>query len=167
MQLTHYRNVDSPIGRLVLAGQGDHLTHLVLEHTVHPPLSQSQWIEDAEAFPNVVSQLEAYFAGELTGFDVALRPTGTDFQRQIWDALCEIPYGETRSYGDIARRIGKPAAVRAVGMANGRNPIAIIVPCHRVIGANGCLTGYAGGLDVKRALLQLEAGSLRGTGTIA
>ncbi|MDA8400397.1 MAG: methylated-DNA--[protein]-cysteine S-methyltransferase [Actinomycetota bacterium] len=165
--MTHYRNVDSPIGRLALAGQGDYLTHLVLEHTAHPPLSQSQWIEDTEAFPNVVSQLEAYFAGELTDFDVALRPTGTNFQRQVWDALCEIPYGETRSYGDIACRIGKPAAARAVGMANGRNPIAIIVPCHRVIGTNGSLTGYAGGLDVKRVLLQLETGSLlRGTGTI-
>jgi methylated-DNA-[protein]-cysteine S-methyltransferase len=158
MQLTHYRTVDSPVGLITLAGLGECITNLVMENAAHPPASRSQWVKDAEAFPYVVAQLEAYFSGELTDFDVALGPIGTSFQLRVWDALSEIPYGETRSYGEIAQRIGQPAAARAVGMANGRNPIAIIVPCHRVIGANGDLTGYAGGLSAKRALLQLEAG---------
>ncbi|MHB8497828.1 MAG: methylated-DNA--[protein]-cysteine S-methyltransferase [Acidimicrobiales bacterium] len=154
--MTRYRTVDSPVGLLTLAGQGGCLTNLVMEDTAHPPSDRSRWVEDAAAFPDVVAQLAAYFAGERTGFDVALRPAGTSFQQRVWDALPEIPYGETRSYGEIARRIGQPGAARAVGLANGRNPIAVIVPCHRVIGANGALTGYAGGLQAKRALLDLE-----------
>ncbi len=157
MQLTRYRTIDSPIGLITLAGFGECITNLVMENAAHPPASQNEWVRDTEGFPRVVAQLEAYFSGELTDFDVALRPTGTSFQCRVWNALREIPYGETRSYGEIAQRIGQPTAARAVGMANGRNPIAIIVPCHRVIGANGDLTGYAGGLSAKRALLQLEA----------
>ena len=156
MGLTCYRTVDSPIGLLTLAGQGDCLTNLAMEASAHPPSDRGRWREDTAAFPDVVAQLAAYFAGKRTGFEVALRPAGTSFQQRVWDALSEIPYGETRSYGEIARRIGQPGAARAVGLANGRNPIAVIVPCHRVIGANGALTGYAGGLQAKRALLDLE-----------
>ncbi|MGC8472552.1 MAG: methylated-DNA--[protein]-cysteine S-methyltransferase [Acidimicrobiales bacterium] len=154
--MTRYRTIDSPIGLLTLAGPRGCLTHLVMEDAAHPPSERGRWVEDAGAFLDVVAQLEAYFAGERTSFEVALAPGGTDFQRRVWDALGEIPYGETRSYGEIARRIGQPGAARAVGLANARNPIAIIVPCHRVIGANGALTGYAGGLEAKRALLELE-----------
>ena len=156
MRLTRYRIVDSPVGLLTVAGQGDCLTNLVMEDAAHPPSDASQWVEDAGALPDVVAQLAAYFAGERTGFDVALRPAGTNFQQRVWDALSEIPYGETRTYGEIARQIGQPGAARAVGLANGRNPIPVIVPCHRVIGANGALAGYAGGLRAKRALLDLE-----------
>jgi methylated-DNA-[protein]-cysteine S-methyltransferase len=105
----------------------------------------------------VMRQLEAYFAGERLEFDLPLAPEGTEFQRRVWKALAEIPYGETRSYGELARSIGKPAAVRAVGAANGRNPIGIIVPCHRVIGSSGKLVGYGGGLPMKQMLLDLEA----------
>jgi methylated-DNA-[protein]-cysteine S-methyltransferase len=158
MQVIRYRTLDSPVGLITLAGLRECVTNLVMENAAHPPASRNQWVKDADAFPHVVAQLEAYFRGKLTDFDVALAPTGTNFQCRVWDALREIPYGETRSYGEIAHSIGQPAAARAVGMANGRNPIAIIVPCHRVIGANGDLTGYAGGLSAKRVLLQLEAG---------
>ena len=111
---------------------------------------------DDAAFPDAVEQLESYFAGELFDFDLELDLVGTTFQRAVWQALLTIPYGETRSYGEIAAQIGSPTASRAVGLANGHNPIGIIVPCHRVIGANGSLTGYGGGLDRKRALLALE-----------
>jgi methylated-DNA-[protein]-cysteine S-methyltransferase len=114
-------------------------------------------VRDDGAFPQAVEQLEAYFAGELTAFDLALRLDGTDFERRVWDQLLAIPYGETLSYGEVARRLGQPTASRAVGLANGRNPIGIIVPCHRVIGADGTLTGYGGGLPRKRALLDLES----------
>ena len=156
MRLTCFRTVDSPVGLLTLAGQEGCLTNLMMEDAAHPPSDARRWVEDAAAFPDVVAQLAAYFAGERTGFEVAFRLDGTSFQRRVWDALGEIPYGETRSYGEIARRIGQPGAARAVGLANGRNPIAVIVPCHRVIGADGTLTGYAGGLQTKRALLDLE-----------
>jgi methylated-DNA-[protein]-cysteine S-methyltransferase len=114
-------------------------------------------VRDDAAFDDAVEQLDAYFAGELTEFDLELDLDGTAFNRQVWTALRDIPYGETRSYGDIARVIGSPGASRAVGAANGRNPIAIVIPCHRVIGASGALTGYGGGLDRKRQLLELEA----------
>ena len=114
------------------------------------------WEPDDTAFPEAVDQLESYFAGELFDFDLDLDLVGTKFQRSVWAALLTIPYGETRSYREIAVQIGAPGASRAVGLANGHNPIGIIVPCHRVIGANGSLTGYGGGLDRKRALLALE-----------
>ena len=156
MCLTRYRSIDSPIGLLTLAGQGDCLTNLVMEDTAHPPSDRGRWVEDTAAFPDAVAQLAAYFAGERAGFEVALCPDGTSFQQRVWDALGEIPYGETRSYGEIARSIGQPRAALAVGLANARNPVPIIVPCHRVIGANGTLTGYAGGLETKRVLLDLE-----------
>jgi len=153
---THYRTVASPIGTLTVAGEGCTLTHLLMSEQSHEP-DRSGW-EPAgpDAFADVVAQLEAYFAGELTAFDVDLELTGTEFQRRVWSALQTIPYGETRSYGQIAEQIGSPAASRAVGLANGRNPISIIVPCHRVIGSSGGLTGYGGGIERKRALLELE-----------
>ena len=162
MRLTRYLTFDSPIGLLTLAGQGDCLTNLLMEGAAPPPAERSQWVEDMAAFPDVVAQLAGYFAGEHTGFDVALRPAGTSFQQRVWDALSEIPYGETSTYGEIARRIGQPGAARAVGLAGGRNPIAVIVPCHRVIGANGALTGYSGGLQAKQALLDLEQSRRQG-----
>lgn len=150
------RVVDSPVGPLTLAGT-DALSHLRMDDQTHPPPGRDEWVRDDTAYGDVVDQLGAYFAGEITEFDVDLDLDGTAFHRMVWDALREIPYGQTRSYGDIARRIGTPGASRAVGAANGRNPVAIIVPCHRVIGASGALTGYGGGLDRKRQLLELEA----------
>lgn len=152
----HYRIVDSPVGPLTLAGTGSALMHLRMVDQTHEP-DRSSWLTaDHQAFPEAVEQLAAYFAGELTEFDVQLKLVGTEFQRKVWKALRTIPYGETRSYGEIAEQIGSPGASRAVGMANGRNPIGIIIPCHRVIGATGGLTGYGGGVDRKRTLLALE-----------
>lgn len=150
------RTIDSPIGPLTLAGHGRTLTHLLMSDHAHTP-DRTGWRRDDTAFPEAVEQLRAYFAGELTEFDLDLELVGTDFQRRVWAALLTVPYGETRSYGQIAKQLGVPQASRAVGLANGRNPISIIVPCHRVIGSNGSLTGYGGGIDRKRALLDLEA----------
>jgi methylated-DNA-[protein]-cysteine S-methyltransferase len=153
-----YRIVDSPVGALTLVGDDEALCGLHMEDQAHRPTVSDDWVRDDAAFPDAAEQLDAYFAGGLTEFDVRLRLEGTDFQRRVWAALQEIPYGETRSYAQIARRIGQPTAFRAVGLANGRNPIGIIVPCHRVIGASGSLVGYGGGLDRKVALLALEKG---------
>lgn len=156
MTSLQYRTVDSPVGPLTLAGLGSTLMHLRMADQTHEP-DRSGWRPaGGGAFTDVVEQLEAYFAGSLTEFDVDLRLDGTDFQRRVWTALRTIPYGETRSYGDIADQVGVPGAARAVGLANGRNPISIIVPCHRVVGSTGDLTGYGGGIDRKRALLALE-----------
>jgi methylated-DNA-[protein]-cysteine S-methyltransferase len=150
-----YRTIDSPIGLLTLAGPGRVLTNLRMVDQTYEP-SRAGWSPDPRAFGDVVEQLTAYFAGELTAFDFELELRGTEFQRRVWEALLTIPYGETRSYGEIAEQIGAAGSARAVGWANGHNPIAIVVPCHRVIGASGSLTGYGGGLDRKRALLELE-----------
>ena len=145
----------SPIGPLTLVREDDALVRLAMS----PPTAL---VPDAlgersdEGFDDAVRQLGEYFAGDRTEFDLDLALVGTAFQRRVWEALLTIPYGETRSYGEIARQIGSPGAFRAVGLANGHNPIGIIVPCHRVIGSNGSLTGYGGGLDRKRALLELE-----------
>jgi methylated-DNA-[protein]-cysteine S-methyltransferase len=151
-----YTYMPSPAGRLVLAGDDEALRFLLFAEGRHPAGPEPGWRPDDAPLLEAVRQLEAYFAGELTEFTLPLDPAGTAFQRSVWAALCEIPYGETISYGELARRIGKPQAVRAVGAANGQNPIAIIVPCHRVIGSNGKLTGYGGGLPIKEALLALE-----------
>jgi methylated-DNA-[protein]-cysteine S-methyltransferase len=153
--MIQYRTIDSPIGPLTLAGHGSALTNLRMVDQTYEP-SHTGWSLDPGAFTDVVVQLDAYFAGELSDFDIELDLRGTGFQRRVWKALLTIPYGETRSYGEIAEQIGAPGAARAVGLANGHNPIAIIVPCHRVIGASGSLTGYGGGLDRKRTLLALE-----------
>lgn len=150
-----FRTVDSPVGPLTLAGRGGTLSHLRMVDQTHEP-SRAGWGPDERAFPAAVEQLAAYFAGELTDFELDLELLGTQFQRRVWSALQTIPYGETRSYGQIAEQIDAPGASRAVGLANGRNPIGIVVPCHRVIGAGGGLTGYGGGLDRKRFLLDLE-----------
>ncbi|MGA5545774.1 methylated-DNA--[protein]-cysteine S-methyltransferase [Mycobacterium sp. NPDC051198] len=155
MTTLHYRTMDSPVGLLTLAGRDGRLMHLRMVDQTYEP-SREGWEHDDSAFPDAVDQLTAYFAGDLTEFDLELDMVGTQFQCRVWDALRTIPYGETCSYGEIARQIGSPSGSRAVGLANGHNPIGIIVPCHRVIGANGSLTGYGGGLDRKRALLELE-----------
>ena len=153
--MTRYRTIDSPIGLLTLAGDGPVLTNLRMADQTYEP-DRADWELDDRAFPDAVEQLGAYFAGELHDFDLRLDMHGTDFQKRVWNALRTIPYGETRSYGEIAQQIGAPTAFRAVGLANGHNPIAVIVPCHRVIGANGSLTGFGGGLERKSALLDLE-----------
>ena len=153
--MTQYRTVDSPIGPLTLAGRDSVLSHLRMVDQTHEP-SRADWSPDPKAFGDVVEQLAAYFAGGLTNFVIRLDLVGTPFQQRVWQALLTIPYGETRSYGQIAEQIGAPGSARAVGLANGRNPLAIVVPCHRVIGAGGSLTGYGGGLDRKRTLLHLE-----------
>jgi methylated-DNA-[protein]-cysteine S-methyltransferase len=138
-----------------LAGDDGRLSHLLMLDHAHAP-SRDGWWRDDSAFPEVAHQLSAYFAGDLTEFDVDYTLVGTEFQRRVWTALLTIPYGQTRSYGELAGQIGSPTASRAVGLANGRNPISIIVPCHRVIGSNGSLTGYGGGIDRKKSLLELE-----------
>lgn len=153
--MTVHTVVPSPIGPLLLTGDGDVLTGLYLDTARLDPA-----LADGSAFPAVRAQLAAYFAGERTAFDVPLAPSGTPFQLRVWEELRAIPYGRTTTYGAIARRLGSPNASRAVGLANGRNPISVIVPCHRVIGADGSLTGYGGGLDRKRRLLELEASVL-------
>jgi methylated-DNA-[protein]-cysteine S-methyltransferase len=129
-----------------------------MSEQAHSPDRRGWEPADADAFADVATQLEAYFAGALTEFDVDMRLDGSGFQCRVWAALTTIPYGQTRSYGEIADQIGAPTAARAVGAANGRNPISIIVPCHRVIGSAGRLTGYGGGIDRKRILLELEMG---------
>ena len=155
MAALQFRTVDSPVGTLTLAGNRGRLMHLRMVDQTYEP-SRNGWEPDEGAFPDAVEQLAAYFAGDRIEFDLELDLIGTEFRRRVWAALLTIPYGETRSYGEIARQIGAPGAFRAVGLANGHNPIGIIVPCHRVIGSNGSLTGYGGGLDRKRALLELE-----------
>jgi methylated-DNA-[protein]-cysteine S-methyltransferase len=149
-----YTTTPSPIGELLLAGDGTALNALHMDGT-----PASGWERDEDAFAEVRAQLGEYFAGDRRDFDVDLALDGTPFQREVWSALRAIPYGETISYGELARRVNRPWASRAVGAANGRNPVAIIVPCHRVIGADGTLTGYGGGLERKRTLLDLERGA--------
>ena len=150
------RTIDSPVGPLTIAGVDGVVQHLRMDAQSYPPKGQDAWCADERSFGHVVDQLGAYFDGELTQFDVPLRLEGTEFQRRVWHALLDIPFGETRSYGDLALQLGAPGAARAVGLANGRNPVGIIVPCHRVIGADGSLTGYGGGIDRKRRLLDHE-----------
>jgi methylated-DNA-[protein]-cysteine S-methyltransferase len=158
---TLYTTIESPIGELLLLSDGEALTGLYMQEGRKPRTIAPDWVQSMEPFANVKTQLEEYFAGERTTFDVKLAAEGAPFEREVWHALEAIPYGETVSYGEIARRVGQPTASRAVGTANGRNPISVIVPCHRVIGANGSLTGYGGGLERKRLLLELERGQGR------
>jgi methylated-DNA-[protein]-cysteine S-methyltransferase len=152
-----WTQLESPVGALTLVGDESGLQQLLFG--ARPP--HREWKEDRAALAEAARQLHAYFGGELEAFDLALAPKGTPFQLSVWKQLCEIPFGETISYGELARRIGNPKAYRAVGLANGSNPIAIIVPCHRVIGSNGKLTGYGGGLPIKEKLLALERRQLR------
>ncbi|MFI0815174.1 methylated-DNA--[protein]-cysteine S-methyltransferase [Streptomyces sp. NPDC021098] len=152
--------VNSPYGPLTLVATGAELSGLYMTEQRHRPPEETFGAPgdpDDAPFAATVAQLTAYFAGELTAFDLPLRLTGTPFQRRVWDALRGIPYGETWTYGMLADHIGQPTASRAVGLANGKNPVGIIVPCHRVVGSTGSLTGYGGGLDRKRRLLDFEA----------
>jgi len=157
--MTSYTYVPSPIGTLLLTSDGAALTGLLME----PHRIEEGWVrsDDAAPFPDARRQLAAYFEGSLREFDLPLAPSGTAFQARVWEELLRIPYGRTLSYGQLASRIGKPGAARAVGLANGRNPIAVIVPCHRVIGADGSATGYGGGLERKAVLLGIEGVTLR------
>jgi methylated-DNA-[protein]-cysteine S-methyltransferase len=153
-----FTRYESPVGALTLAGTGTHLKGLYFDSERHRNVVKPSWQEDASAFRDVMAQLDEYFAGKRTTFDVPLAAEGTPFQRRVWAALRTIPFGETVSYVEIARRIDAPTASRAVGAANGQNPISIIVPCHRVIGASGALTGFGGGIERKRFLLGFESG---------
>ncbi|MFB9903558.1 methylated-DNA--[protein]-cysteine S-methyltransferase [Allokutzneria oryzae] len=148
--------VDSRIGPLTLVATDDGLAGVYMADQRHRPAESTFGPRVDSGFDEVIAQLEAYFAGTLTEFDLPLAMTGTPFQRRVWAELLEIGYGETVSYGQLAERIGKPTASRAVGLANGKNPVSIIVPCHRVVGSNGDLTGYGGGIERKRHLLDFE-----------
>ncbi|MEU5310800.1 methylated-DNA--[protein]-cysteine S-methyltransferase [Streptomyces sp. NPDC021562] len=150
---------DSPYGPLTLVAEDGILCGLYMEEQRHRPPEETFGDRDDDLFAEAEEQLSAYFAGELKEFTVELRLAGTPFQRSVWDQLTRIPYGETRSYGELADALGNPQASRAVGLANGRNPVGIIVPCHRVIGADGNLTGYGGGLPRKQRLLDFERGA--------
>jgi methylated-DNA-[protein]-cysteine S-methyltransferase len=156
IQATYYSELDSPVGSLLLLGDERALGGLYMHEQKHRPLLPERCERNDQAFRAVREQLRAYFAGRLRTFDVPLAGTGSAFQQKVWRGLLEIPFGETESYGQLARRIGSEKASRAVGLANGRNPIGIIVPCHRVVGANGSLTGYGGGLTRKQWLLEHE-----------
>jgi methylated-DNA-[protein]-cysteine S-methyltransferase len=163
---TYFARVDSPIGKLLLVGTTEG-ARLVLQGIYFDGAPQGSFAvpaaarEDSGAFSEVKAQLDDYFEGRRSAFELSLAPIGTEFQRRVWTALSAIPYGTTTTYAAIARSIGKPRAVRAVGAANGKNPLSIVVPCHRVIGQDGTLTGYAGGLPRKRQLLELESAHRR------
>ncbi|MFF9281467.1 methylated-DNA--[protein]-cysteine S-methyltransferase [Streptomyces griseosporeus] len=151
--------IDSPYGPLTLVAEDGVLCGLYMTDQRHRPPEESFGTPDETPFAEAEEQLEAYFAGELKEFTLELRLNGTPFQRRVWEQLRTIPYGERRTYGELAAALGNPAASRAVGLANGRNPIGIIVPCHRVVGADGSLTGYGGGLERKQRLLDFETGT--------
>ncbi len=154
----YYSQYLSPIGQLLIVGDGENIQKILFPNDRRPTEPESDWQQNDAVFAEFTEQLDAYFGGKLQRFDVPLAPDGTQFQRAVWDALLDVEYGETRSYRDIASAIGKPSASRAVGAANGANPIPIVIPCHRIIGANGTLTGFAGGLHTKHWLLSHEAG---------
>ena len=156
MSAVCYTTIESPVGPLLLAGDDGGLRTVSFESSKRAAKVQPDWKEDKAPFAEVIRQLQAYFRGELKDFDLPLALEGTEFQVRVWRNLQAIPYGETISYGQLAQRIGNPRAVRAVGLANGCNPIPIIIPCHRVIGSDGSLTGFGGGLPNKKKLLALE-----------
>jgi methylated-DNA-[protein]-cysteine S-methyltransferase len=156
-----YAYLETSVGSLLLTASDSGLQSLQFAQNGHPATPDPDWQKDASPLQEPIRQLRAYFGGELETFDLALAPQGTPFQQKVWGELCRIPYGETISYGELAKRIGNPNASRAVGLANGSNPIPIIIPCHRVIGSNGKLTGYGGGLPMKEKLLALERRQLR------
>ena len=151
--------MDSPVGPLTLVASDGVLSGLYMDEQRHRPAEEIFGHRDDSICPDVIEQLIAYFEGDLKDFDVPLAMHGTEFQRRVWTELTRIPYGETTTYGELAERLGRPTAARAVGLANGKNPISIIVPCHRVIGSTGSLTGYGGGLPRKRYLLAFEKGT--------
>jgi methylated-DNA-[protein]-cysteine S-methyltransferase len=153
-----YSYLETPIGALLIAGDDAGLRHVRFPIEDEPAAPEKGWVEDDGALARARDELAAYFAREREEFDLDLAPEGTPFQLEVWEELRRISYGETISYGELARRLGKPNAVRAVGAANGANPLPIVVPCHRVIGADGSLVGFGGGLGIKRALLDHEQG---------
>jgi methylated-DNA-[protein]-cysteine S-methyltransferase len=159
-----HRSVASPVGPLMLAASDEAVVAIEFEVNRHPVRRTAAWREVGAAphplLDAAEAQLAEYFAGRRRQFELPLAPSGTPFQQRVWQALCEIPYGETWSYGELARHLGNAKAMRAVGAANGRNPVPIVIPCHRVIGTNGSLVGFGGGLPVKRQLLALERPSL-------
>jgi methylated-DNA-[protein]-cysteine S-methyltransferase len=152
----YYSYLTSPLGTLLIAGESAGLRLIHFQHGLQQGRPAPDWHEDRRPLGAALTQLEAYFAGTLHQFTLDLAPQGTPFQQAVWRALQDIPYGETVSYGALARQLGKPQAARAVGAANGQNPLAIVIPCHRVISSTGKLIGYAGGLHVKQALLDFE-----------
>lgn len=152
-----YDTFDSPIGALTVAGDSQGIHHILFENNRYDAKGREHWQRDAHALRDARGQLLEYLRGERVRFDLPLAPYGTPFQLRVWKALADIPFGQTWSYVDLARHIGHPTASRAVGAANGRNPLPIVLPCHRVIGSSGALTGFGGGLEAKAALLQLEA----------
>ncbi|MEM9092667.1 MAG: methylated-DNA--[protein]-cysteine S-methyltransferase [Cyanobacteria bacterium P01_F01_bin.53] len=156
--VTYYTWIESPVGDLLLTSNGQSLTGLYLKGQKHFPEMEDSWknTTDLEIFTQVQAQLTEYFTHKRETFDIPLAPQGTPFQKEVWLSLHQIPFGETSSYGTLAQQLGKPGGARAVGAANGRNPISIIVPCHRVIASNGKMTGYAGGIDRKQWLLRHE-----------
>ncbi len=156
MERIYFSHLDGPLGRLLLAGADDGLHLIGFPSGRKARTPEPGWIEDSRPLGEAVRQLRAYLAGELREFNLSLKPQGTAFQLGVWRRLREIPYGETITYGELARRIGNPKASRAVGLANGANPLPIVVPCHRVIGSNGKLTGFGGGLPIKEKLLAIE-----------
>jgi methylated-DNA-[protein]-cysteine S-methyltransferase len=156
----YYMTFESPVGPLLLAGDSNALRRVSFESSKRCAPPRPDWKQDKAPFEEVVRQLQAYFRGKLKEFDLPLAMEGTEFQLRVWNELRTIPYGETISYAQLAGRIGNPKAVRAVGLANGSNPIPIIVPCHRVIGSDGSLTGFGGGLSTKKKLLDLENNQL-------
>lgn len=158
--MTTYTTITSPIDPLTLVARDGRLIGIYCQQHKGKPEIAEDWKEDPEPFAEPIRQLQEYFQGSRREFDLPLAPDGTEFQQQVWAELRRIPFGETISYGELARRINNPKAVRAVGLANGRNPISIVIPCHRVIGANGKLTGYGGGLERKKRLLELETKSV-------
>ncbi|MDE2248604.1 MAG: methylated-DNA--[protein]-cysteine S-methyltransferase [Xanthomonadaceae bacterium] len=158
----HYDEMPSPAGRLLLVADREGLREIRFEHERHPRALPAGRVRASAALAFARSQLEEYFAGTRQRFELPLHPLGTPFQLAVWQELGRIPYGATISYGELARRIGRPAAMRAVGAANGRNPLPIVLPCHRVIGADGSLTGFGGGLPLKQWLLALENRTVRG-----
>jgi methylated-DNA-[protein]-cysteine S-methyltransferase len=153
---TTFTQIESPLGPLLLAADETGLRNIEFVNGRRTARPDPTWREDPNPLREPVRQLRAYFAGDLKTFDLPLAPAGTPFQLAVWRKLCEIPYGTTISYGELARHLGNPNASRAVGLANGANPIPIVIPCHRVIGSNGKLTGYGGGLPIKEKLLALE-----------
>jgi methylated-DNA-[protein]-cysteine S-methyltransferase len=155
-----YTVMESPVGSLLLAADVEGLRQITFMRGRRAVRPDPEWRENHTPFKAAIRQLRAYFSGTLKDFTLPLAPEGTPFQLDVWKRLCEIPYGETTSYGEIARRIGHPEAARAVGLANGTNPLPIVIPCHRVIGSTGKLTGYGGGLLIKEKLLALERGQL-------
>ena len=161
---TVFSLMDSWLGKILLAGNDQGLTQVAFQAGKSPLTPKADWRRDDAFWATAVSQLTAYFAGELKQFNLPLAPQGTPFQQQVWAYLQTIPYGRTTTYGTIAAELGNPNASRAVGAANGRNPISVIIPCHRVVGSDGKLTGYAGGLPIKEALLGLERNGRLGTG---